>query len=104
MKAVSIIILSIYICTVVYNLLATLAATARIKRYVKVRNPELVGMRIKHTFAEILVAIMPYFVPILHNFLAVAYMFHNDEVVEKAYEKYVIMLKCEGSPKNGTSR
>ena len=82
MKAVSIIILSIYICTVIYNLLATLAATARIKRYVKVRNPELVGMRIKHTFAEILVAIMPYFVPILHNHIFFVSLFNNFVIVK----------------------
>lgn len=82
----------IYLITVIYNFVASKVINAAIKRKLVRLHPELAERKVKRSASEIIVAIIPAFIPIFHNLMALILLFRQEYLIEEGYDKMVIDL------------
>ena len=82
----------IYLVTVIYNFVASNAVNSAVKRKLAKLHPELVGKKPPHSASEIIIAIIPAFIPIFHNLMALSFLFKQEYLIEQTYDKMVTEL------------
>jgi hypothetical protein len=82
----------IYLITVIYNFVASKAVNSAVKRKLSRSHPELVGKKPLRSASEIIIAIIPAFIPILHNLMALSFLFRQEYLIEQTYNKMIIEL------------
>ena len=83
----------IYLITVIYNFVASKALNAMVKRKLAKLHPELVGKKLPpRSASEIIIAIIPTFIPILHNLMALSFLFRQEYLIEQTYDEMITEL------------
>lgn len=82
----------IYLITVIYNFVASKAVNATVKRKLARQHPELIGKKPLRSTSEIIIAIIPAFIPIFHNLMALSFLFRQEYLIEQTYDKMVAEL------------
>lgn len=96
MKIALIICGSIYLVTVLYNLIAAHAIASAVLRKIKIRHPKLAKKKVKTSISERITQKIPAFIPLFHIGMAVVFLFNYEYLVEASYDKAIVNLTLEG--------
>lgn len=92
MKIALIICGTIYLITVIYNLIATHAVASAVARRIKERIPALAEKKVKISMSERIIKVLPLFIPLLHIGIALVFLLNYEYLIEETYDKTIIAL------------
>lgn len=100
MKIFLIIIGSLYVCIVLYNLLAMHACANKFRRQLFREHPEYKKIRFKYSFSEVVVGYVPLFIPVFHLIMAICLFVQPESLQQKWYAKIVEAYQAAAEDSN----